>query len=96
MTPRRDKAQSAGAAKPGPVRRLANRRFGKSAAGRIGTAAVLAALGALVRNHPLIAMEMAAAGLKKAGKVGVTEFKDLLSPVEEGSTRQGDAPGRPV
>ena len=78
MSPKRKKGSSRHRRKTSSVERLVPKRWGSSAAGRIGTAAVLGALGTLVRKHPLIAMELAGAGLKKAGKAGVAEIKETL------------------
>lgn len=58
------------------------KRWGRSAAGRIGTAVVLGALSRLVRKHPLIAMELAGAGLRKAGKTGVAEIRETLATAD--------------
>ncbi|WP_142593821.1 hypothetical protein [Pseudorhizobium endolithicum] len=60
--------------------------MGKTTAGRIGTAALLGALGRLVRKHPGIALEVAGAGLKHAGKAGVAEVRDLLGAEKETSS----------
>ena len=54
------------------------KRYGKSAAGRVGAAAVLRALGVLVRHHPRAAVSVAGAGLKEAGRAGIGEIKEKL------------------
>lgn len=56
------------------------KRYGKTAAGRIGTAAMLRALSVLIRHHPGTALDMAGAGLKQAGRSGWAEVKDALTP----------------
>lgn len=56
------------------------RRFGKTPAARIGTAAFLSALKVLVRDHPGIAIEMVGVGLKKGGATGFVELKNMLTP----------------
>jgi hypothetical protein len=56
------------------------KRFGKGPAARIGAAAFLSALHVLVRHHPGVAVEMAGAGLKRAGATGLNEVKAHLPP----------------
>ncbi|WP_158693441.1 hypothetical protein [Neorhizobium alkalisoli] len=56
------------------------KRYGKTPAGRIGAAAVLKALGVLVRRHPKTALEMVGAGLGEAGRVGFQEVKAAVMP----------------
>ncbi|MGK6316082.1 hypothetical protein [Neorhizobium sp. DT-125] len=56
------------------------KRYGKTAAGRVGTAAMLRALSVLVRHHPRAALDMAGAGLKQAGRSGFEEVKEALTP----------------
>jgi hypothetical protein len=62
------------------LKRLVLKRYGKTAAGRIGAAAVLKALGVLVRRHPKTALEMAGAGLSEAGRAGFQEIKAAVIP----------------
>jgi hypothetical protein len=55
------------------------KRFGKTPAARIGTVAFLAALKTLVREHPGVALELAGAGLKKAGTESLSEVKARIA-----------------
>ncbi|OHV83793.1 hypothetical protein [Rhizobium sp. LCM 4573] len=65
------------------------KRYGNSAAGRIGAAATLRALGVLLRDHPRTAVEMAGAGLVEAGRVGLGEIKEKL-PFSESKSASPD------
>jgi hypothetical protein len=69
------------------------KRYGKSATGRIGTAAVLRALAVLIRRHPGAAFDMLGAGITEAGRSGVAELKDKFSPSGEAVQATGSASG---
>lgn len=76
--------------------------YGRTAAGRIGTESVLSALGVLIRRHPGVALEMAAAGVLGAGRRSLEEIgtwrrqsrRDGPSEPEPGDVRPegADAP----
>ena len=59
---------------------MIGKRYGKSASGRIATAAMISAFSALVRNHPKAALDMTGAGLKQAGKSTMGEIKHAVRP----------------
>jgi len=60
---------------PALERRLM-RRAGTKTGRRMKTAAVLRAVGVLLRRHPMVAAEMVGAGLAQAGRVGLADLRD--------------------
>lgn len=63
---------------PKPLERRLLRAYADTALHRMGAAAVLRALGVLVRKHPGAAFDAARAAIAQAGRVGYGELKHAL------------------
>jgi hypothetical protein len=69
----------------------AARRLARGPLGRVGLAAALQALGALVRRHPRAALDMLTSGAAAAGRVGAEELSARLRPAARPAVRRRPA-----
>ena len=88
----KDKIPDAHSGLPKPIERRLVSPYSETFLGRIGAAAVVRALGVLVRKHPRAALHIAGAGVLQAAKTSYAETKKALFSTSQESAEKESRP----